>query len=164
MIAAKLRTPEQTDWWVRLVMAAFALALALARDLAEDLRHPWEKPPAPDRPLTPAESAAGSGTSNAYWAPQPMFPNPPRSDQDDRKDHAPAQLPAIPSQRKTINKPQQLEAPRSPTHRTRGWQVTRQDPTGPITTRWPGPSTVIAGLPGWPAGLPFAKRPSRGSA
>jgi len=69
MIAAKLRTPEQTDWWVRLVMAAFALALALARDLAEDLRHPWEKPPAPDRPLTPAESAAGSGTSNAYWAP-----------------------------------------------------------------------------------------------
>jgi DDE superfamily endonuclease len=58
LIAAKLRTPEQTDRWVRLVMAAFT-QLALARDLAEDLRRPWEKPPRPDRPLTPGRVRRG---------------------------------------------------------------------------------------------------------
>ncbi|WP_407941212.1 hypothetical protein [Nonomuraea cypriaca] len=50
LIIAKLRTPEQTDRWVRLIMAALT-QLALARPLVEDLRRPWEKPPAPDRHL-----------------------------------------------------------------------------------------------------------------
>jgi hypothetical protein len=58
LIAAKLRTPEQTDRWVRLVMAAFT-QLALARDLAKDLRRPWEKPPAPGRPLPPGRVRRG---------------------------------------------------------------------------------------------------------
>src|SRR5262245_52956978 len=50
-MASKLRTPEQTDRWVRLVMAAFT-QLALARDLAADLRRPLEKLPRPGRPVT----------------------------------------------------------------------------------------------------------------
>jgi hypothetical protein len=58
LIAAKLRTPQQTDRWVRLVMAALT-QLALARDLADDLRRPWEKPPAADRPLTPGRVRRG---------------------------------------------------------------------------------------------------------
>lgn len=61
LIAAKLRTPEQTDRWVHLIMAAFT-QLALARDLTEDLRRPWEKPPAPDRPLTPGRVRRGFRT------------------------------------------------------------------------------------------------------
>ena len=58
LIAAKLRTPEQTDRWVHLVTAAFT-QLALARDLAKDLRRPWEKPPAADRPLSPGRVRRG---------------------------------------------------------------------------------------------------------
>jgi hypothetical protein len=58
LIAAKLRTPQQTDRWVRLVMAALT-QLALARDLAQDLRRPWEKPPATDRPLSPGRVRRG---------------------------------------------------------------------------------------------------------
>lgn len=58
LIAARLRTPEQTDRWIHLVMAAFT-QLALARDLAEDVRRPWEKPPAADRPLTPGRVRRG---------------------------------------------------------------------------------------------------------
>ncbi|MEU5996175.1 transposase [Spirillospora sp. NPDC047418] len=58
LIAARLRTPEQTDRWVRLIMAAFT-QLALARDLAKDLRRPWEKPPPPDRPLSPGRVRRG---------------------------------------------------------------------------------------------------------
>lgn len=58
LIAAKLRTPEQTDRWVRLVMAAFT-QLALARDLAADLRRPWEAPTRPDRPLSPGRVRRG---------------------------------------------------------------------------------------------------------
>ena len=46
LTAAKVRTPEQADRWVRLVMAAFA-QLILARPLAADLRRPWERPPDP---------------------------------------------------------------------------------------------------------------------
>ena len=48
LTAAKVRTPQQADRWVRLVMAAFA-QLLLARPLAADLRRPWETRP-PGRP------------------------------------------------------------------------------------------------------------------
>jgi hypothetical protein len=51
LTAAKIRTPDQADRWVRLVMAAYA-QLLIARPLTGDLRRPWEKPPGPGRPVT----------------------------------------------------------------------------------------------------------------
>src|SRR6266852_822834 len=58
LTAAKVRTPEQADRWVRLVMAASA-QLLLARPLAADLRRPWEKRPGPGRPLPPGRVRRG---------------------------------------------------------------------------------------------------------
>jgi len=58
LTAAKVRTPEQADRWVRLVMAAFA-QLLIARPLAADLRRPWERPPDPARPMTPGRVRRG---------------------------------------------------------------------------------------------------------
>ena len=52
LTAAKVRSPEQADRWVRLLMAAHA-QLLLARPLAAGLRRPWEKQPDPARPLAP---------------------------------------------------------------------------------------------------------------
>ena len=57
LTAAKVRTPEQADRWVRLVMAAYA-QLLLARPLAADLRRPWETRPA-DGPLPPGRVRRG---------------------------------------------------------------------------------------------------------
>ena len=62
LTAAKVRTPQQADRWVRLVMAAFA-QLLLARPLAADLRRPWETGPRPAAPCPQARSAAGFQTS-----------------------------------------------------------------------------------------------------
>ena len=58
LTAAKVRTPEQADRWVRLVMAAYA-QLLLARPLAADLRRPWERRPDPARPLPPGRVRRG---------------------------------------------------------------------------------------------------------
>ena len=58
LTAARVRTPEQADRWVRLVMAAFA-QLLLARPLAADLRRPWERRPDPARPLPPGRVRRG---------------------------------------------------------------------------------------------------------
>jgi len=58
LTAAKVRTPAQADRWVRLVMAAYA-QLLIARTDTADLRRPWEKPPDPDRPLTPGRARRG---------------------------------------------------------------------------------------------------------
>jgi DDE superfamily endonuclease len=58
LTAAKVRTPEQADRWVRLVMAAYA-QLLIARPHTADLRRAWEKPPDPDRPLTPGRVRRG---------------------------------------------------------------------------------------------------------
>jgi hypothetical protein len=58
LTAAKVRTPEQADRWVRLVMAAFA-QLLLARPLAPDLRQPWETRPPGNRPLSPGRVRRG---------------------------------------------------------------------------------------------------------
>ncbi len=58
LTAAKVRTPEQANRWVRLVMAAYA-QLLLARPLAADLRRPWEKRPDPARPLPPGRVRRG---------------------------------------------------------------------------------------------------------
>jgi hypothetical protein len=58
LTAAKIRTPEQADRWVRLVMAAYA-QLLIARPHTADLRRAWEKPPDPDRPMTPGRVRRG---------------------------------------------------------------------------------------------------------
>ena len=58
LTAARVRTPEQADRWVRLVMAA-AAQLLLARPLAADLRRPWERRPDPARPLPPGRVRRG---------------------------------------------------------------------------------------------------------
>jgi hypothetical protein len=58
LTAARVRTPEQADRWIRLVMAASA-QLLLARPLAADLRRPWERRPDPSRPLPPGRVRRG---------------------------------------------------------------------------------------------------------
>ena len=58
LTAAKVRTPQQADRWVRLVMAA-AAQLLLARPHAADLRRPWETRPPAGRPLTPGQVRRG---------------------------------------------------------------------------------------------------------
>jgi hypothetical protein len=58
LTAAKVRTPEQADRWARIVTAAWS-QLLLARDLAADLRRPWEKRPRPGRPLPPGRARRG---------------------------------------------------------------------------------------------------------
>jgi len=58
LTAAKVRTPEQADRWVRLVMAACA-QLLLARPHAAGLRRPWETRPPDGRPLTPGQVRRG---------------------------------------------------------------------------------------------------------
>ena len=58
LTAAKVRTPEQADRWVLLLMAAHA-QLLLARPLAGGLRRPWEKQPDPARPLAPGRVRRG---------------------------------------------------------------------------------------------------------
>ena len=58
LTAARVRTPEQADRWVRLVMAALA-QLLLARPHAADLRRPWETRPPAGRPMTPGQVRRG---------------------------------------------------------------------------------------------------------
>ncbi len=58
LTSAKVRSPEQADRWVRIIMTACA-QLLLARPLAADLRRPWEKQPDPSRPLTPGRVRRG---------------------------------------------------------------------------------------------------------
>lgn len=58
LTSAKVRSPEQADRWVRLLMAAHA-QLLLARPLAAGLRRPWEKQPDPARPLAPGRVRRG---------------------------------------------------------------------------------------------------------
>ena len=50
--AARVRHLAQAVRWTWLLIAAY-LQLRLARDLAADLRRPWERRPRPGRPLTP---------------------------------------------------------------------------------------------------------------
>lgn len=54
----QIRTPAQGDRWTWLILAVHA-QLRLARHLVHDLRRPWEKPPATDRPLTPGRVRRG---------------------------------------------------------------------------------------------------------
>ncbi|TGB00023.1 NF041680 family putative transposase [Streptomyces sp. MZ04] len=77
----KIRTPEAADRWTWLVVAAHT-QLRLARPLAQDLRHPWEKPTPPER-LTPARVRRGfrnlrPETASPARAPKPTRPGPGR--------------------------------------------------------------------------------------
>jgi hypothetical protein len=54
----QIRTPAQADRWTQLILAAHT-QLRLARTLTTDLRHPWEKPPAPGKPPTPGRVRRG---------------------------------------------------------------------------------------------------------
>ena len=107
LTAAKVRTPEQADRWVRLVMAA-AAQLLLARPLAADLRRPWERRPGPGRPLPPGRVRRGFpniraplGTparvakptrpgpgrpKGAISGPAPRYPVPKKTDSKDQTD------------------------------------------------------------------------------
>ncbi|MFI1913250.1 transposase [Nocardia sp. NPDC020380] len=77
----KLRTPEAADRWTWLIIAAHT-QLRLARPLAADLRHRWEKPADPQR-LTPARVRRGFRNLRATMgtpaaAPKPTRPGPGR--------------------------------------------------------------------------------------
>ncbi|GAA2915338.1 hypothetical protein GCM10010517_81540 [Streptosporangium fragile] len=77
----KLRSPHAADRWTWLIIVAHT-QLRLARPLAEDLRHPWEKPAPPGR-LTPARVRRGFRNLRAKaalpaGAPKPGRPGPGR--------------------------------------------------------------------------------------
>ncbi|HEU5469089.1 MAG TPA: NF041680 family putative transposase [Actinophytocola sp.] len=77
----KIRTPDQADRWTWLVLAAYTQP-RLARPLAADLRHPWEKPAEPHH-MTPARVRRGfrhlrRQTPCPARAPKPSRPGPGR--------------------------------------------------------------------------------------
>jgi len=77
----KIRTPEAADRWTWLIIAAHT-QLRLARPLAADLRHPWERL-APAGRLTPARVRRGlrnihTKTVQPATAPKPSHPGPGR--------------------------------------------------------------------------------------
>lgn len=55
---ARVRTPQQAGLWTWIILAAYT-QLRLARDLATDLRRPWERPPRPGRAPSPARVRRG---------------------------------------------------------------------------------------------------------
>ncbi len=79
--APKIRDPAAADRWTWLIIACHA-QLRLARDLAADLRRPWERPAPPGR-LTPARVRRGFRNIRATsacpaGAPKPGKPGPGR--------------------------------------------------------------------------------------
>jgi hypothetical protein len=72
----RVRTGAQADRWTWLMIAAYT-QLRLARHLTDDLRRPWERPPARPGRLTPARSAAGFATSARRPPNPPVHRNPP---------------------------------------------------------------------------------------
>jgi DDE superfamily endonuclease len=79
--APKIRDPQAADRWTWLIITAHA-QLRLARPLAADLRHPWERPARPGR-LTPARVRRGFRNIHATLprlagAPKPGKPGPGR--------------------------------------------------------------------------------------
>ena len=76
-----IRSPEAADRWTWLIIAAHT-QLRLARNLVDDLRHPWEKPAAPGK-LTPARVRRGFRNIRPMLplpagAPKPSTPGPGR--------------------------------------------------------------------------------------
>ena len=79
--APKIRDPHAADRWTWLIIACHT-QLRLARDLAADLRRPWEKPAPPGR-LTPARVRRGfrnihATTAHPASAPKSGKPGPGR--------------------------------------------------------------------------------------
>jgi hypothetical protein len=79
--APRLRDPQAADRWTWLIITAHA-QLRLARPLAADLRHPWERPAPPGR-LTPARVRRGfrnirATAAQPAGAPKPGKPGPGR--------------------------------------------------------------------------------------
>ena len=79
--APKIRDPAAADRWTWLIITAYA-QLRLARPLAADLRHPWERPAPPGR-LTPARVRRGfrnirAKAAQPASAPKPGTPGPGR--------------------------------------------------------------------------------------
>jgi hypothetical protein len=105
LTAPKVRTPEQADRWVRLVMAASA-QLLLARPLAADLRRPWEKRPDPARPGPPGvcrhPPPPGDPRPRRQTRPAPAGPKAPSA----------ARHPATRSQRKPTTRVKRTRQPK----------------------------------------------------
>jgi hypothetical protein len=79
--APRIRDPRAADRWTWIVIACHA-QLRLARELADDLRRPWERPAPPGR-LTPARVRRGfrrvrAMTPDLASAPKPGKPGPGR--------------------------------------------------------------------------------------
>src|SRR5256886_2314126 len=111
LTAARVRTPEQADRWVRLVMAAFA-QLLLARPHAAGLRRPWETRPPAGRPLPPGRVRRGFANIRRHLGtpahvakparpgpgrpkgsatgPAPRYPIPKKQAKNDAEDQQPA--------------------------------------------------------------------------
>ncbi|WP_353890608.1 NF041680 family putative transposase [Micromonospora sp. WMMA1363] len=78
----RLRDPRAADRWTWLIIAAHT-QLRLARDLATDLRRPWERPPTKTGRLTPARVRRGFPNlhpklAQPTSAPKPTRPGPGR--------------------------------------------------------------------------------------
>jgi hypothetical protein len=78
----RLRDPRSADRWTWLIIAVHT-QLRLARDLAPDLRRPWERPPAKPGRLTPARVRRGFRNlqpklTQPAGAPKPTRPGPGR--------------------------------------------------------------------------------------
>jgi DDE superfamily endonuclease len=92
--APATRDPAAADRWTWLIIAAH-VQLRLARDLAADLRRPWEKPAPPGR-LTPSTVRRGFRNIRAITgcpagAPKPGKPGPGRPPGSKNRRPAPAQ-------------------------------------------------------------------------
>jgi hypothetical protein len=78
----RVRTATQADRWTWLIIAAYT-QLRLARHFTDDLRRPWERPPAKPGRLTPARVRRGfrnlrTKIAQPAGAPKPSRPGPGR--------------------------------------------------------------------------------------
>ncbi len=105
LTAARVRTPDQADRWVRLVMAA-AAQLLLARPLAADLRRPWEKRPDPTRPLPPGRVRRGFANIRPRLGTPARVAKPTRPGPGRPKGSASGPAPRYPVPKKTDTKDQ----------------------------------------------------------
>ncbi len=102
LTAAKVRTPQQADRWIRLVMAAFA-QLLLARPLAADLRRRWETRPPDGRPLSPGRVRRGFANIRARLGTPARVAKPSRPGPGRPKGSARGPAPRYPVPKKTGN-------------------------------------------------------------
>jgi hypothetical protein len=110
----KLRDPAAADRWTWLVIAAYA-QLYLARDLAADIRLPWQQPCPPGR-LTPARVRRGfrrirQALPVPASAPKPSRPGPGRPEGSKNR---------RPATRHDVGKTVKREEPKKTTHQQAG--------------------------------------------